>query len=239
MKIYELIEGQLVPSHTKHSDEPLELPNDNSSIRDKQEADELEKYGAQAAGSYYMGKSHPQDPHMYHKKLILPTDQQDPVFAYYQAIEQLKGSNPWLPLVYKTEVAKDPSNPQITQPSYEMERLYDFTEVPSRLVMDTIRHIVNGEQRTPKIEKFINKINKATDVQKRLYLYVDLLLDILLRGSTKEINIQDPNLKQACDIVYTIYKSNPQFRPDLHSGNIMWRKTSFGIQPVIVDPIVL
>ena len=138
---------------------------------------------ATGKGAFMIGREKEDDPHTFIKKAIyLSNASDDPQFLFYQAIENQKGDNPWLPVVYKTNVVKDPE--ELKQRSdYQMETLQKVSAVPE----DFLFHFtLNLPKLFPKVNTslFYDRINERYEDLK----YLEEKLGERIEKMNKDLN---------------------------------------------------
>lgn len=88
----------------------------------------------------------------------------------------------------------------------------------------TMREFVQHEAK-------VMRTSLAREYTKR---FAAMLRSHVKQTATNETQITDSNLRQAVQLMQTMTKRG--YDLDLHSGNIMFRRTPHGLQPVITDP---
>ncbi len=146
---------------------------------------------------------------------------------YLLATKKYAAGNPYLPRVLSIQELPHPSDehPDIKGYAIRIERLWHLAEVPDDARMDML-HKIYGDKVDPD-----TKVNFPSD-----------FATAVRAGVLNKMPIIDPYFKQAANIIIGVYnKINTQqsFTDvfDLHSNNMMFRRTQFGWQLVISDPL--
>ena len=179
--------------------------------------------------AYAHGVEDPQDPHLYRKKIKMPSNlKNDAYYQYIIAASPYMQSNPVFPRVYDIIYKKYP-NGQI-KPDYRMEKL-----LPLRT--DVFNGIELGKYLAKKYLTS-DEVDKLNDIDTVVADIRDCLSPYFFKyhGHMNEV-IKDKHLRDALILIKNVIASNSNFELDLHSGNIMLRQSSTGPQLVITDPI--
>lgn len=135
---------------------------------------------------------------------------------------QLK-QNPFFPRVL------DVTRPNSDVPSYHIEKLYPI-DSPA----------ISKEFKDALMKKYFI-MSDVSDHEDPIEYARDLAFEISSAVTYGELNIKDPQLKQAVLLIRKIRsilaKTGLNPRIDIHRGNIMWRMTNLGPQLVITDPL--
>lgn len=132
--------------------------------------------------------------------------------------EQAGGNNPYFPKIYDLIVTQDKNN----KISYRIniEKLSKFYS--KNIDSDVL------------LIKFKQLFSVPPDYDEEDFGFFKSVTSSLLFGEMT--GIRDPQFKQALEIIYKVIE-NGDFRPDIHSGNFMWRNVDNNPQLVIIDPI--
>jgi hypothetical protein len=192
---------------------------------------------------------------------------EEPQDVYFNATRGLRGVNPFVPVIYQTTITKDPSSqtPNKQRSSYRMERLLMYDEVPLQLLgpvcfqiiescISSIPHLKDTYKRLKtRYDKEIKAIHTGMDdivqhddeiklplklstIHNLKYLIVELTCNCIRRTvSSSQITSMNA-LKQVTKIINWI-KQKYKVSDDIHEKNVMFRRTSFGVQLVITDPL--
>jgi hypothetical protein len=222
---------------------------------------------AEHSGSFMKGQE--VNPHEYEKQAFLPEKgDKDPMFLYYDATEDLRVQNPYVPVVYKTDIQYNKKGEQI--PKYRMEQLVKWSGVPTTQLYlactNVIKSVDPKSSALSRIKNFykdqlFDKIHYSnlkdlsdlddTDPDKNTLFgfgyacvgYALKAIEDVCRGAATT----DDQLAEVCQIIAGIEKSYTMFSYDLFRGNlnqsntnnVMFRRTSVGYQLVITDPLYL
>jgi hypothetical protein len=155
--------------------------------------------------------------------------------GYYNYIKEIfnKQDNPYLPQIYEV-LRMQPSNgdPYLMVNVEKLIHGYKLSEEEALHVAGRMFGDMNIEQ----------KIRKANYLDKDEFLgaesivnFIGYRLDEYARTKKSAPSIVDPQLKEALSIVYDLkYKG---YTVDLHDENFMFRRTPYGMQLVLTDPL--
>ena len=184
-------------------------------------------------GAYATGTKDPGDPHLYRKKLRMPSDLAND--AYYQYIKECSPymkSNPYFPRVYKVIFRKFKQG--YIKPEYHIESLLTIDEANKQVGAEELLNII--------CEKVYDEVHLAS----RLEQYADTGLSIrtvlwdierVAGGRLPPSIFKDEKLNEAIQLIQVLKESNPVFSFDMHEGNFMVRFGPGGPQLVITDPL--
>ena len=121
MRINEILEA-LIPKDVSVQtyDTPFNLMG-----RDRDQRQNADKFG-----TFSGGEVDPDDPHTFNLRTTGVPASKDPQFLYKREIENIKGDNFWLPVVYKTVLHQDPGDDE-AYPEYKMETAQEYHTVPA------------------------------------------------------------------------------------------------------------
>jgi len=146
--------------------------------------------------------------------------------AYLNYLAKLKKyKNPVFPQVDSIQIFHDPSSkdhPYIYK--VKMERLYPSSDIKNK-EFEAFYEKVFGGADIERYKQFDFRTNRPID-----FLYAALGDNELFKA------IKDPYTRQALGIIKNLNKKGG-FNTDLHSGNVMFRRTPYGIQLVVTDPV--
>lgn len=146
-------------------------------------------------------------------------------------------SNPYFPKIYKIKIYKtEPTNTANSAYFYtmQMEKLYSVKELSEdevEMLMDKMFHITHSyktgqeNDHTPNVRDMIATIDYAISSGFKK-----------VKSVNHSTNLKDPHLKQAILIIKKLVR-NSGLTNDIHGGNLMFRRTSVGVQLVITDPL--
>ena len=226
MLINEIIDPEISKREIKS---PMNLPR-MIKAKDRRE------YSSDAAGAYAYGSEVTGDPHLYSKKSFMPSRlEQDAYYQYIKAAGPHMGENPYLPRVYKINVIADPLYRY--KPSYKLEKLDDLASCDRAELRYLIESAFPGY-----LESLISTIDTSSEWAMGRGLIQEIKLVIegprqYPKYAAKHQFTVNPELLQAATIIQRVISSNKHFSLDLHSKNVMVRRTQVGVQLVITDPI--
>lgn len=166
-----------------------------------------------------------EDPFMVRKSQLRTKDDPDAYYHWVKAIAPYISSNPYLPRVY---VVNDNKSDWGMTPTYKMEKLVDYTQVP----LDVLISLYYKEVPNPS-DVYIDDLVSYTatePLEKEKMLWKKITQAVLHPGQ------ENKHIDQAINIVYMLINKNLGHF-DLHPGNFMIRMGKFGPQLVITDPI--
>lgn len=207
MKLYELI--TTTKTQGKHDG-----VFDHSVERNNHE--KFEKSG----GGYYAHVEKSDDPHMINKQThySIPVEK-DSYFAYIKKIvnDELMSKNPFFPRIYSVDTTVDKEKK--LHYKIEMEQLYHLKEL-SQVELNALYNNIIGLD----TKKEITPILLAKTVSG------------LVDNPTRAPKTANKKFINAAKIIKEISLSIPAYI-DLHANNMMVRRTPFGYQLVLTDPL--
>ena len=224
MKINELITPRIVNTNIK---KPHDIAG-NIALR-------AQSASISGKGKPIVGKGDPDAPSIsgaeYSKTNFFPSKLDDDGYnAYVKAVTPLMGSNPYVPEIYKIVHVKDPSGGVV--PRYEMHEYETYDKFSSKAILAMIRKAFPDDAK--KID--INLANDPTLKMDNEMMWKVLIVKIR-EALTDNTPTNDKKLNQVLQIIRDVTSSNPAFVYDMHLNNCMIRRTSFGPQLVVTDPI--
>jgi hypothetical protein len=148
-------------------------------------------------------------------------------------------SNPYFPKIYDIQIKKIPLEPDDPTTLYdyvwavEMERLYEFGDVSDdEAFMLGNRIFYDYKSITKEIIKDEAKNNEKEILVAHLYNLITTFKPVKYSTS-----IKDPQFKKAILLIRALRSKNESMFYDIHSANIMIRRTPAGPQLVITDPL--
>lgn len=215
MKIRELLEGPV-----------------DTSLRTRQLSREMKGYrnrrshGNVRSGTFSSVTADP-DPHMIQKSTnrALPPDYKEGFRLFIEFInENGYADNPHFPRVYKANkiVGKD----GYYLDTYKTEKLLTHKDIS----LEEIKNVIYSILPESEIPEWISESVDKAD----LFIYIAGEIRDEVIKPTKRFKLE--SLNEACAIVA---KALDKFgaSEDLHWGNILYRRTRYGLQPVLNDPI--
>jgi hypothetical protein len=162
----------------------------------------------------------------------------DGYYAYINRLMSLKdeNDNPYLPQIYNANVVK----PKRGAPYFEldMEKLSPWPDLSEDELLTIFSRALDVE---------VNSMGQFSQLVGRKGIPPkDVIMNDLLRYLTKTLkdpnhkdikgnSIKDPQLIEAINIIRYLEKTG--YGEDLHAGNIMVRRTKYGPQLVLTDPL--
>lgn len=158
----------------------------------------------------------------------------DGYVAYVNALKQQIDAHPnrYLPQIHNVKLVYDPKKiyPQTGYVLVDMELLTRGTDM-------------SGEELFMAYQKMLNNPQPMDTSQYHVYTpyrglskIIELIKIIHNHGTPQDKNLEpDPELVAAIDLIRGI--SSRGFSFDMHHGNVMFRRTSFGPQTVLTDPL--
>jgi hypothetical protein len=154
---------------------------------------------------------------------VYPDLEDDGYYGYLKEIIKMQ-DNPYVPQIL--EIVEVTSKDQNVNPYLivNLEQLHDFDSCSK----NNIEFILT---------KMLGYV--PTETNKQINSYKNRIIDIIDNycetGKDKNFKIIDEQLLEVLNAIYDIHS---YYSVDIHSGNIMVRKTSYGPQLVITDPLI-
>ena len=194
------------------------------------------------AGAYSRVVTDPNDPHMVRKHNHTPLMPADDVDAYRLFVDKLveKGlinKNPYFPRIYSVSAIKDTEDKKIN--SYQMEKLLGYDDVSIEEIQSMTERIFND----PNIKNNFERSNFISNNKSEQYKLHRRITDHIEQAVERQDfnNIKDPIMVKALQnliqIIEELNSAGEKVIVDLNPGNIMYRRTKYGLQPVISDPL--
>jgi hypothetical protein len=192
-----------------------------------EDRDKDDKLGS---GLYYAAYDDEDDPHMIKKISTQPTypsDGKDGNEEYIAAIvkHKLSGNNIWVPRVYDFTTIKDANRSKHYE--FTLERLVESGDVMEDEVMGGIMNAFGPSFEYESKDRSQDARHITDEVGKHIHWMI----------RTKDISTDNPDLTEAIEVLAEACGKYTS-RIDLHWGNIMYRRTPYGAQLVINDPLV-
>ncbi len=145
----------------------------------------------------------------------------DGYLAYIKTVydfEKNGGNNSYFPKVYDLNITKD--NKSRISYRANIEKLRKFYDINSKTILS----------------RFKEMFSIPPDFEEEDFGMFKILHSCLLFGEMT--GIRDSALKEAMELIYNLI-SEKDFKPDIHSANVMWRNvgTNDNLHLVIIDPI--
>lgn len=217
---------------TKISDRKLSKEFDNEKLN-KNSVNRLNDPHIHSGAFGYVKSD--QDPFLVKKRPHFTNDDlsNDAYYTYIKTIvdDKLAQSNPYFPRIYDIKIFKDSTDKKLY--SIKLEKLFELEDIST----EELKILLN------KCFKNLNEL--IEDYYKVNEFDGDFIHDErgdlfnIIDGNIIDIKkLKDDNLKKVISLIQKIVKdNNGKFHWDLHSGNLMVRRTAKGSQLVIVDPL--
>lgn len=181
------------------------------------------------SGVYSKVRNDPHDPHMVQKRHHNPKAASNDGFVKwgdYLINNNLVDSNPHFPRIYNVRKIEDSEGQKIYK--YQIEKLVPTEDVSPKLLKAVWRQNFTKESMPEDIEEL-----DAEDIADTM----SGIISMAVEGNREYMDdIISDSLKQAVQHLHAYYEETNFTVPDLHSGNIMLRRTPHGVQLVITDP---
>ena len=216
MRLNELITPQIVNTNIKK-------PHDIAGAREK-----LKTSATAYASGRRVSSPDVSNAEFYKRNHLPSTLKNDAYNAYIKAIIPLMGGNPYVPEIYKILYVKDTNGRKI--PKYKMRAYEKYTRCSSGEILALLRRAF------PVIaEEFDDEIEAGVQLKKTT-IWFRLVAEINA-AAKQDIDTSDEQLNEVLEIIRNVVGSNRKFHYDMHTDNFMIRRTSFGPQLVISDPV--
>lgn len=117
-----------------------------------------------------------------------------------------------------------------------MEKLVPNTKITEDEALYLLNRYLNFNP-SPELQRGFTekaKLLKVSLSAQYMRFFAETIRDLVKGLTPANVTIKDPNLIRAINLMKAIHKQG--FMLDLHRGNIMFRRTPYGVQPVITDP---
>lgn len=245
MKIRELLEAMTAP--VEKTLPPLQHPWDYSELRRAEK-----KSSTKDSGLYSRGKDIPDNPHEYQVTTHYPTDLKvDGKYWWVKACAE-HSDNPYLPQYYNIHL--QPDSKGLIRTIYTMEKLWSLDSLLEYRI-----EAEYGNKYMPRGELIKVEEEQGDYLQQELVVMAQKMFkdpdiysfhEFPMQFWEKEIitpirnaiyGTIEPNwdkkLLEAIKIIREVLNKNKLFSLDFHKGNCLLRKTPYGLQFVITDPI--
>jgi hypothetical protein len=174
------------------------------------------------------------DPHMI-KKYKYRMGAKDPYDAYINyIIDDNLTSNPCFPRIYNIKKITD-SDGNVTH-KYTVEKLISGEEVSNEELESVMDRIFTEEVKADIIEYASTDSRGKVRENPEFHDGIASRLNGCLRGFQLNGTIIDENMTKAIIAIRKMVRDGVGM-VDLHSDNLMYRRTKYGVQPVLSDPI--
>lgn len=196
----------------------------NKAINDRHDSNKREFKGR---GAYAYVDQDKSDHELDNVNRVTSSGNMDGGKVYHQTLFKIqhKINNPFFPKIFSDPGRTDSAIAN----EYKMEKLYPLTSDkimshPSQFQQLLIQ--LFGQQAA------IDEADVPDSMHNRGVLLADWLSEALLH----HVEVRDPQLAEALEIIRSIARRN-NLHADLHPGNLMWRMTGTRPQLVITDPL--
>lgn len=209
---------------------------------------QLEKPGSKLIGKGEFAKvyTNPSDIETTVKVSSLNKGQWD-LDGYYQFIEKVKDitdktQNPYLPQIYNIERIQ-PRGKSAPYLKVEVEKLFPSSSLSNKEGIAVFEKLINRPVTNQDLDFLHNKIGVHWKTgEQRPIIWEWAIRNVMQAalssesfGGWEQFVIKDPNLKEALAIVRRLIDSG--YVLDLHDENYMIRRTPYGPQIVLTDPL--
>jgi hypothetical protein len=248
-KYVKVVMGKKKTSNVKEAAEPI--TSDPESYYDA--AQKYSSQGKQLGSGYFASAfEKPEDITTVAKvaRLNQKSWDEDGYYAYIEKIKNLKGYL-YLPQIYSIKRVQPTSKPN-TDPDAGVEDPYLIVEIEkleptTKLTYEELAFVFSklvGEEITTIFPS--DQYDRNDLAQAHLAQALGCLLDKTITGvrpwmpesvrrGLENLKIVDPELIKVIKILRNLYQQG--FSPDVHSGNFMFRRTPYGPQMVLTDPL--
>lgn len=157
---------------------------------------------------------------------------------YYNAIEDLVGGNPYVPVVYNRHETTN-SKKRIKN-DYTMEKLLPYNSVDPRRLLIAVNQTLEdcGSIVSPEAkDKFASLLNSNdSNLTTRIIDQTMYVFTKLLGNALKRPELTQGHLSEVAARIKDIVNEYDLFI-DMKPDNVMFRRTKYGLQLVITDPV--
>lgn len=141
----------------------------------------------------------------------------------------------FIKVVIRNKLWENPYFPRV----YEFKKYYKGDEAHYRVKLESLVDLNDLSKK--EIEAVIARMSGNEDrgsyyKEENMDHISEIVRAIFWKRTRGLFKNPDPNLLSAMNTLRKINKGNVHLRPDLHKGNIMFRRGPHGVHPVIVDP---
>lgn len=177
------------------------------------------------------------DPHLVKKSSIMSRDEKSgdegfKAFAKY-IIENGYMDNPHMPRIYQVKTIK--GNDGFHIDSYKMEALIDGEDIDDSELADYFDHILLDKYKWDEYENPYEYIKDYPNEKGAVHTMICIAIEDATRRGAAIFTLD--SLNEACVIVHEAKYKIKHANLDIHTGNIMYRRTANGLQLVFSDPI--
>lgn len=150
----------------------------------------------------------------------------DAYYVYIKTIQNEASGNPWYPRVYSINTTKDKEN--TISYNIKLEHLKEFKELTSEEIINLAQNIFHEDDVRDKFKQ--NRIPVPN------YITASILAQMIRDVVKGKIQTTDEKLIEAAKVINQLIKKY-RFGNDITYRNIMVRRTQYGYQLVLVDPL--
>lgn len=154
-------------------------------------------------------------------------DKLDAYYVYIKTIQNEASGNPWYPRVYAINTTKDKQN--TISYNIKIEHLKEFKELTSEEIINLAQNIFHEDD--------VKRKFKQNDTPVPNYITASNLAQMVRDVVRGKIQTTDDKLIEAAKLINQLIKKY-NFVDDITFKNIMVRRTQYGYQLVLVDPLV-
>lgn len=182
--------------------------------------------------------------------------QGNPFFPQIDKIVIRKSTHPTTPSEYDVYDRED-TGPEEFHYYVKQERLFPADSLSDRETDWLLKKYFNIDPEMHKrdVERGIQaykRVGLRTDARAKAEIFANLASDAIMGRDKLSLDLEDaagneivfdnaypktPEFKEAIKILRKMY-ADDMFPLDLHGNNIMYRRTPYGVQPVIIDPFL-
>lgn len=232
MKLLEIFQTPQTKSIKQKSVDANEMLPIRASFKKAQTKGKVDYMGGGAFADVFQ---HRNRPGTVMKVGVIGANNKDGYVLYLNHIfrNQRMQSNPYLPRVYDIKTYQ--VRPTRLEYVVEIEKLEGLQDVDAEEIRNMGERLFNDYEGQKERLRSLYPTLFTGDVEER-----DMFASIVARAMKQQISlsvVQDKKFREAIAIVGNIAKKEGHI-VDMHSGNMMIRRTSVGPQLVITDPLV-
>lgn len=219
MRIFEIIQPTITPYSYADSE---------YSYADLYKADKQDS-NSKPHGGYSYADDTDHDPHEITVKNMKPRTL-DPKYEFYTRLQDLMGSNPYMPIVYNIDQY---TQDELIRNEFRMERLIDYETIEPGQFESAMMRFQNDIGERAAGMKRLRTLIEQHDVKSAHVHATSMIKRYTLNQSSLQKSSQ---LYEFISRLRTVVNSRTVLW-DINPGNIMYRRTDTGAQMVIADPV--